>query len=89
MTEIHDTSVGGGDAALRQQFADGAVGNTAFAQRSNVLFKRQQSRSTRLTITILSDELVGADTVPAPKPGVSTNSPPEPIGAETLEPLVK
>ena len=36
------------DAGLRQQFADGAVGNAALAQRSNVLLERQQPRSTRL-----------------------------------------
>ena len=43
VTEVDDAGVGCGDSALRQQFADGAVGNTAFAQRSNVLLKRQQS----------------------------------------------
>jgi hypothetical protein len=41
VTEVNDAGVGCGDSALRQQFADGAVGNTAFAQRSNVLLERQ------------------------------------------------
>ena len=45
MTKVHDTGVGRSNAALREQFADGAVGNAAFAQRSNVLFERLQSGS--------------------------------------------
>jgi hypothetical protein len=31
VTEVDNTGVGCGDAALRQQFADGGVGNAAFA----------------------------------------------------------
>ena len=43
VTEIDDTGGGNFDSTLRQKLADGVVGNPAFAQRSNVLFEREQT----------------------------------------------
>ncbi len=48
MAKVGDASIRGGDAALRQQFADGAIGNAAFAKRGDVILEGQQTRSTRL-----------------------------------------
>lgn len=47
MTEAHHASIRGSDAALREQLTDGAIGNTAFAERSNVVLDCQQPGSTR------------------------------------------
>lgn len=41
MTEVGDTGIGSGNAALGEQFTDGAIGDAAFAKRGDVIFERQ------------------------------------------------
>jgi chemotaxis protein MotB len=67
----------------------GAVGYGEYRPLADNATAEGRARNRRIAITILPDELAGADTVPAVKPGASTNSPPQPAGTETPEPPVK
>jgi chemotaxis protein MotB len=67
----------------------GAVGYGEYRPLADNATAEGRARNRRIAITILPDELAGADTVPAVKPGTSTNSPPQPAATETPEPPVK
>ena len=67
----------------------GAVGYGEYRPLADNATAEGRARNRRIAITILPDELAGADTVPAVKPGTSTNSPPLSPGTETPEPPVK
>jgi flagellar motor protein MotB len=67
----------------------GAVGYGEYRPLADNATAEGRARNRRIAITILSDELAGADTVPAVKPDASTNSPPQPTVIETPEPPVK
>ena len=67
----------------------GAVGYGEYRPLADNATAEGRARNRRIAITILPDELAGADTVPAAKPDASTNSPPPSPGAETPEPPVK
>ena len=67
----------------------GAVGYGEFRPLADNATAEGRARNRRIAITILPDELAGADTVPAVKPGTSTNSPPPSSGTEPPEPPVK
>jgi chemotaxis protein MotB len=67
----------------------GAIGYGEYRPLADNATADGKARNRRIAITILPDELVGADTVPAVKPGTSTNSPPQSSGTETPEPPVK
>ena len=67
----------------------GAIGYGEYRPLADNATAEGRARNRRIAITILPDELAGADTVPAVKPGTSTNSPPPSAGTETPEPPVK
>ena len=67
----------------------GAIGYGEYRPLADNATAEGRARNRRIAITILPDELAGADTVPAVKPGTSTNSPPQPATTETPEPPVK
>ena len=67
----------------------GAVGYGEYRPLADNATAEGRARNRRIAITILPDELAGADTVPAVKPGTSTNSPPPSSGTEPPEPPVK
>jgi chemotaxis protein MotB len=67
----------------------GAIGYGEYRPLADNATAEGRARNRRIAITILPDELAGADTVPAAKPGTSTNSPPQSPGTETPEPPVK
>ena len=67
----------------------GAVGYGEYRPLADNATAEGRARNRRIAITILPDELAGADTVPAVKPGPSTNSPPPSSGTEPPEPPVK
>jgi chemotaxis protein MotB len=67
----------------------GAVGYGEYRPLADNATAEGRARNRRIAITILPDELAGADTVPAVKPGTSTNSPPPSPGTEPPEPPVK
>jgi chemotaxis protein MotB len=67
----------------------GAVGYGEYRPLADNATAEGRARNRRIAITILPDELAGADTVPAAKPDASTNSPPQPAATETPEPPVK
>ncbi len=67
----------------------GAVGYGEYRPLADNATAEGRARNRRIAITILPDELAGADTVPAVKPAASTNSPPQPPGTEPPEPPVK
>jgi chemotaxis protein MotB len=67
----------------------GAVGYGEYRPLADNATAEGRARNRRIAITILPDELAGADTVPAVKPGTSTNSPPQPAATEPPEPPVK
>jgi chemotaxis protein MotB len=67
----------------------GAIGYGEYRPVADNATAEGRARNRRIAITILSDELAGADAVPAVKPDASTNSPPQPAVIETPEPLVK
>jgi len=67
----------------------GAVGYGEYRPLADNATAEGRARNRRIAITILPDELAGADTVPAVKPGPSTNSPPPSSVTETPEPPVK
>jgi len=68
----------------------GAVGYGEYRPLADNATAEGRARNRRIAITILPDELAGADTVSAAvKPDASTNSPPQSSGTETPEPPVK
>jgi chemotaxis protein MotB len=67
----------------------GAVGYGEYRPLADNATAEGRARNRRIAITILPDELAGADTVPAVKPGTSTNFPPQPAAIETSEPPAK
>ena len=67
----------------------GAVGYGEYRPLTDNATAEGRAWNRRIAITILPDELAGADTVPAAKPGASTNSPPPSPGTEPPEPPVK
>ena len=60
----------------------GAVGYGEFRPLADNATAEGRARNRRIAITILPDELAGADTVPAVKPITSTNSPPQSSGTD-------
>jgi chemotaxis protein MotB len=67
----------------------GAIGYGEYRPLADNMTAEGRARNRRIAITILPDELAGADTVPAVKPDASTNSPPQPVATETPEPPAK
>ena len=67
----------------------GAIGYGEYRPLADNATAEGRARNRRIAITILPDELAGADTVPAVKSGTSTNSPSQSSGTETPEPPVK
>jgi len=67
----------------------GAIGYGEYRPLADNATAEGRARNRRIAITILPDELAGADTVPAVKPGPSTNAPPPSSGTEPPEPPVK
>ena len=67
----------------------GAIGYGEYRPLADNATAEGRARNRRIAITILPDELAGADTVPAVKLDTSTNSPPQPAAIETSEPPVK
>ena len=67
----------------------GAVGYGEYRPLADNATAEGRARNRRIAITILPDELAGADTVPAAKPDAPTNSPPQPAPIEPPEPPVK
>jgi chemotaxis protein MotB len=67
----------------------GAVGYGEFRPLADNATAEGRARNRRIAITILPDELAGADTVPAVKPDASTTSQPQPAAIEPPDPPVK
>jgi chemotaxis protein MotB len=67
----------------------GAIGYGEYRPLADNATAEGRARNRRIAITILPDELAGADTGPTGKPDAPTNSPPPTAGTETPEPPVK
>jgi Flagellar motor protein len=67
----------------------GAVGYGEYRPLADNATAEGRARNRRIAITILPDELAGADTVPAVKPVTPTNSPPQPSATATPKPPVE
>jgi chemotaxis protein MotB len=67
----------------------GAIGYGEYRPLADNATAEGRARNRRIAITILPDELAGANTVPAAKPEAPTNSPPQPVAIETSEPPEK
>jgi chemotaxis protein MotB len=67
----------------------GAIGYGEYRPMADNATPEGRARNRRIAIAILSDELAGADALPAVKPEASTNSPPPPTVTEPPEPPVK
>jgi chemotaxis protein MotB len=63
----------------------GAVGYGEYRPLADNASAEGRARNRRIAITILPDELAGADTVPTAKPAASTNSAPQSPATETPE----
>jgi chemotaxis protein MotB len=71
----------------------GAVAYGEFRPLADNATAEGRARNRRIAITILPDELVGADNVPVPKPNVPADAPPPPAATDpaqnAAEPIVK
>jgi chemotaxis protein MotB len=65
----------------------GAVGYGEYRPLADNSTEEGRARNRRIAITILSDELVGADTVPSVKPIVPVNPQPQPVAPAATEPV--